>query len=107
MSVMSQPTGHAAFRQGRRVALADACWHRSAPLSPGKLRADDEIMCGYRGSCYDAKGRATFMPAQETINPSATVHSYRGVPGAEHGWRCAPSVASLVAESFPFAGAAL
>src|SRR3954447_13024026 len=37
-------------------------------------------MCSYRGSCYDAKGRATFMPAQETINPSATVHSYRGFP---------------------------
>ena len=61
---------------GRAVALADACWHRLAPLSMGKLRGDDEIMCGYHGICYDADGRATFMPAQDTINPSATVHSY-------------------------------
>ena len=64
---MSQPTGHAAFRQGRPVALADACWHRSAPLSPGKLRGDDEIMCGYRGSCYDAKGRATFQSLDAAV----------------------------------------
>ncbi|HEY0401054.1 MAG TPA: Rieske 2Fe-2S domain-containing protein, partial [Blastococcus sp.] len=62
--------------KGRPVALADACWHRLSPLSMGKLRGEDEIMCGYHGICYDADGRATFMPAQETINPSATVHSY-------------------------------
>ena len=36
---------------GRAVALADACWHRLAPLSMGKLRGDDEIMCGYHGIC--------------------------------------------------------
>src|SRR3712207_427284 len=45
----------------------------------GKLRGDDEIMCGYHGICYDPDGRATFMPAQETINPSATVHSFPAV----------------------------
>src|SRR3712207_2591854 len=49
---------------GRPVALADACWHRLAPLSMGKLRGDDEIMCGYHGICYDPDGRATFMPAR-------------------------------------------
>ena len=61
---------------GRPVALANACWHRLVPLSMGRLRGDDEIQCGYHGICFDADGRATFMPAQETINPSASVHSY-------------------------------
>ena len=71
---------------GKPVALADACWHRLAPLSMGKLRGDDEIMCGYHGICYDADGRATFMPAQETINPSATVHSYPVVERHRYVW---------------------
>lgn len=61
---------------GRPVALANACWHRLVPLSMGRLRGDDEVQCGYHGICFDADGRATYMPAQDTINPSATVHSY-------------------------------
>ena len=52
----------------------------------GKLRGDDEIMCGYHGICYDADGRATYMPAQETINPSATVHSYPVVERHRYVW---------------------
>jgi phenylpropionate dioxygenase-like ring-hydroxylating dioxygenase large terminal subunit len=43
-------------------------------------------MCGYHGICYDADGRATFMPAQETINPSATVHSYPVVERHRYVW---------------------
>jgi phenylpropionate dioxygenase-like ring-hydroxylating dioxygenase large terminal subunit len=71
---------------GRPVALADACWHRLAPLSMGKLRGDDELMCGYHGICYDPDGRATFMPAQETINPSASVHSFPVVERHRYVW---------------------
>jgi vanillate O-demethylase monooxygenase subunit len=61
---------------GRPVALADACWHRLVPLSMGSLRGDDEVQCGYHGICFDAEGRATYMPAQDTINPSASVQSF-------------------------------
>jgi vanillate O-demethylase monooxygenase subunit len=61
---------------GRAVALADACWHRLAPLSMGKLVGDDQIQCPYHGIRYDGEGRCTFMPAQETINPSASVASF-------------------------------
>jgi phenylpropionate dioxygenase-like ring-hydroxylating dioxygenase large terminal subunit len=71
---------------GRPTALADACWHRLVPLSMGKLRGDDEVMCGYHGICYDADGRATFMPAQDTINPSASVHSYPVVERHRFVW---------------------
>jgi phenylpropionate dioxygenase-like ring-hydroxylating dioxygenase large terminal subunit len=71
---------------GAPTALADACWHRLVPLSMGRLRGDDEIQCGYHGICYDAAGRATYMPAQETINPSATVHAYPVVERHRFVW---------------------
>src|SRR5690554_4517208 len=58
---------------GDAVALADACWHRLAPLSMGKRVGKDEVQCPYHGLQFDAAGRCTFMPAQETINPSALV----------------------------------
>lgn len=61
---------------GRVVALADACWHRLAPLSMGQLIGNDEIRCPYHGIVYNSAGRCTFMPAQQTVNPSAMVRSY-------------------------------
>jgi vanillate O-demethylase monooxygenase subunit len=62
-------------QDGVAVALADACWHRLLPLSLGKLRGD-EVMCGYHGLVFNSAGRCTFMPAQKTINPSASVRSF-------------------------------
>lgn len=65
------------YRQtnGKAVALADACWHRLVPLSLGTL-VGDEVRCGYHGLQFNAEGRCTHMPSQETINPSACVRSY-------------------------------
>ncbi len=60
---------------GQPVALADACWHRLVPLSRGHLRGD-EVVCAYHGLVFNPQGRCTFMPSQETINPSACVRSY-------------------------------
>lgn len=60
----------------RLVALEDACWHRLLPLSKGHLQPDGSLVCGYHGLVYDARGRCTHMPSQETINPSACVRSY-------------------------------
>src|SRR5215217_1764725 len=57
------------------AALEDACWHRLAPLSRGKL-VGDEVQCPYHGLRYDSDGRCTFMPAQPTINPSAGVRAF-------------------------------
>jgi vanillate O-demethylase monooxygenase subunit len=62
-------------QDGRAVALEDACWHRLLPLSKGRLRGD-EVVCGYHGLVFDPHGRCTFMPSQETINPSACVRSF-------------------------------
>ncbi|MGB6182884.1 MAG: aromatic ring-hydroxylating dioxygenase subunit alpha [Rhodococcus sp. (in: high G+C Gram-positive bacteria)] len=61
---------------GRPVALADACWHRLAPLSKGRRIGADEIQCPYHGLRYNSAGRCTSMPAQDTINPSAMVSSF-------------------------------
>lgn len=61
--------------EGAPVALADACWHRLAPLSMGRLRGDD-VVCGYHGLTFAPDGRCTVMPGQQTINPAASVRSY-------------------------------
>lgn len=71
---------------GRPVALADACWHRLAPLSMGKLQGNDELRCPYHGIVYNSAGRCVSMPAQETINPSATVTSYPLVERYRYVW---------------------
>ena len=55
---------------GQVAALEDACWHRLVPLSKGRLDGDT-VVCGYHGLKYNAQGRCTYMPSQETINPSA------------------------------------
>lgn len=71
---------------GRAVALADACWHRLAPLSQGRLVGADEIQCPYHGLRFNAAGRCTFMPAQDTINPSAAVPSFPVVERHRFVW---------------------
>ena len=61
--------------EGEPVALQDACWHRLVPLSMGRLTGN-EVQCAYHGLKFNASGRCTFMPSQETINPSANVRSF-------------------------------
>ena len=68
------------------MALADACWHRLAPLSMGKLVGKDEIQCPYHGIRYNSAGRCVSMPAQETINPSATVPSFPVIERYRYVW---------------------
>ncbi len=60
---------------GAVAALEDACWHRLLPLSMGRLQGD-EVVCGYHGLVFNAEGRCTHMPSQETLNPSACVRAF-------------------------------
>ena len=76
---------------GEVAALEDACWHRLVPLSRGRLDGDT-LVCGYHGFKYNAQGRCTFMPSQETINPSACVRAYPVVE--RHRFRRFPSATS-------------
>lgn len=71
---------------GRPVALADACWHRLAPLSKGRILPGDEVQCPYHGLQFNSAGRCTKMPAQQTINPSAAVPSYPAVERHRYVW---------------------
>ena len=70
---------------GSIAALEDACWHRLLPLSKGRLQGDT-VVCGYHGLKFDAQGRCTFMPSQETINPSACVRAYPAVERHRYVW---------------------
>ena len=70
---------------GRAVALEDACWHRLVPLSIGRL-VGDEVQCGYHGLRYNSRGRCSFMPSQETINPSASVRAFPVVEAHRFVW---------------------
>lgn len=84
--IANRPLALYRTEDGRAVALADACWHRLAPLSMGKVMAGDEIQCPYHGIVYNSAGRCVSMPAQETINPSATVPSYPVVERYRYIW---------------------
>jgi phenylpropionate dioxygenase-like ring-hydroxylating dioxygenase large terminal subunit len=70
---------------GSATALDDACWHRLAPLSQGQV-AGGEIQCPYHGLRYDGDGRCTYMPAQDTINPAASVRAYPTVERHRFVW---------------------
>lgn len=71
--------------QNKAVVLQDACWHRLLPLSKGRLLGD-EVVCGYHGLRYNDDGKCTFMPSQETINPSACVKSYPVIERHRYIW---------------------
>ncbi len=72
-------------RDGRAVAMEDACWHRLLPLSKGRIEGD-EVVCGYHGLVFDPGGRCVHMPSQETINPSACVKTYPVVERHRFVW---------------------
>jgi phenylpropionate dioxygenase-like ring-hydroxylating dioxygenase large terminal subunit len=72
-------------QDGQPAALEDACWHRLLPLSMGRIEGD-EVVCGYHGLVFNADGRCTHMPSQETLNPSACVRSYPVVQRHRFVW---------------------
>jgi phenylpropionate dioxygenase-like ring-hydroxylating dioxygenase large terminal subunit len=50
-------------QSGEPVALSNRCAHRSYPLSNGYLDGD-ELVCGYHGLHYDAKGFCVRVPGR-------------------------------------------
>jgi phenylpropionate dioxygenase-like ring-hydroxylating dioxygenase large terminal subunit len=46
-------------------ALEDACPHRLAPLSEGRLNARGELECPYHGWSFEGSGRCTAIPQAE------------------------------------------
>jgi len=63
-------------RDGKAVALEDACPHRKLPLSQGQLN-QDTVICGYHGLTFDGYGRCVDAPTQrDNIPKRAAVKSY-------------------------------
>ena len=60
---------------GVAAALEDACPHRLAPLSMGRLRGD-AIECGYHGLTFDCSGRCVHAPGMPRAPESFRVRSF-------------------------------
>jgi vanillate O-demethylase monooxygenase subunit len=61
--------------EGTPVALRDACAHRLAPLSAGRVEAHG-LRCLYHGVVFDAQGVAVEVPGQPQVPPQLRVPSY-------------------------------
>jgi len=64
---------------GEVAALEDACPHRLAPLSLGRLHGD-AVECGYHGLTFDCSGACVRAPGMQRPPSSAQVRSF---PAAE------------------------
>ncbi len=91
-------TGVVLYRttDGTPVALEDRCAHRPYPLSLGHVEGDN-IVSGYSGFVYDARGLCVHVPTQSEIPVGARVRAY---PVHEDGvfvwaWVGEPSLAGL------------
>jgi vanillate O-demethylase monooxygenase subunit len=61
--------------EGAVAALEDACPHRLAPLTIGRLQGD-AIQCGYHGLTFDCSGRCVHAPGMPRVPESFRVRSY-------------------------------
>ncbi|TQF17798.1 Rieske 2Fe-2S domain-containing protein [Myxococcus llanfairpwllgwyngyllgogerychwyrndrobwllllantysiliogogogochensis] len=77
---------YALFRdaEGRPAALADACPHRFAPLSKGRVRADGRLQCPYHGWRFDAQGQGA-NPSQPELR-HCDVKSFQVVEHRGYLW---------------------
>lgn len=53
--------------KGQAAAFVDACPHRKAPLSAGRVRSDGRLQCPYHGWHFDADGCGV-SPSQPTLS---------------------------------------
>jgi vanillate O-demethylase monooxygenase subunit len=60
---------------GNISALRDACIHRHAPLSLGKI-VGETLQCGYHGARFDTAGQCVHIPGQSSLPSKARVRCY-------------------------------
>ena len=70
---------------GSVAALDDACPHRLAPLSMGRLKGD-AVECGYHGMTFDCSGKCTRIPGQPIVPANARVRAYPVVEKLGLAW---------------------
>lgn len=68
--ILDRPIVFYRTSEGEPVALHDACPHRFAPLSLGRVRGS-EIICGYHGLVFGASGRCVGNPHGKGITAAA------------------------------------
>lgn len=70
--------------KGKWRCFADACPHRLAPLSEGRVEADGTLLCAYHAWRFDAEGRCVRIPqakdkqteSRHCANPNACAEVY-------------------------------
>jgi len=70
-------------KDGSYAALQNACPHRKALLSAGKV-TDRGLQCGYHGFTFDGHGKCVAAPGEERIPHLSSVKSYPVAP--KYGW---------------------
>ncbi|HYI02465.1 MAG TPA: Rieske 2Fe-2S domain-containing protein [Hyalangium sp.] len=100
---------YALFRDGtgKAAALADACPHRFAPLSAGRVRKDGRLACPYHGWNFDAEGHGR-SPSQPDLKKCDTL-AFQLVERHDYLWLAAkdtPLTAfpDFVPQGFEFTG---
>src|SRR5882757_11042612 len=76
-----EPVMLARSHDGRAFALRDICPHRAAPLSAGKVLAENSVECPYHGWRFKPDGVCSAIPSliegQDSIDPAKIrVRSY-------------------------------
>ena len=73
--------------EGKPVALADRCCHRTAQLSRGFVE-NGNIVCGYHGWTYDCTGRCVRIPqnTDAAIPANAKVPAYHCESRSGYAW---------------------
>ncbi|NBC35429.1 Rieske 2Fe-2S domain-containing protein [Novosphingobium sp. FSY-8] len=79
--ILNQPVVLYRKGDGTAVAVEGRCPHRHYPLGASK-RVGDAIQCGYHGITFDAGGKCTFVPSQQTV---PGVYGIRAYPLVERG----------------------
>ncbi|MEW5854972.1 MAG: Rieske 2Fe-2S domain-containing protein [Myxococcota bacterium] len=93
---------------GQPAALRDACPHRLAPLSAGRVRPDGRLECVYHGWHFDAAGRGC-SPTQPTLT-RCDVESFQVVERLGYLWMASretprDAFPTVNWDGFEFAGA--
>ncbi|VAI83223.1 unnamed protein product [Triticum turgidum subsp. durum] len=54
---------------GEWLVFDDACPHRLAPLSEGRIDDKGRLQCVYHGWCFDGRGACKFIPQAPALGP--------------------------------------
>lgn len=83
--ILNQPVVLYRKEDGTAVAVGGRCPHRHYPLGESKL-VGDAIQCGYHGITFNAEGRCTLVPSQESVPNVYRIPTYPLVEQGLWAW---------------------